>query len=349
MRLIITGDKSRYQFLRYIVGKDSISDNEGFHTEQISEKDLIVTAEKECASADTYYSGKIPPNTILFFPAEYGSDISYRSDDRIIFFNEFPYSTDSTIEELDKLIMNGKYGQLEVVLAENSRNGLESDISTGEMALNEAISRYRQKSINVNRYIMGTRPDFLLWSTCQNTRFSQRVFSPLLESVKEYLKVFDSTYELEYELEVGLILNNPIIRKKLIQYEKGMIGKDIWSVFCKRTCDFFFAKNNEVYHFIKELYRNAIKDICIWDYEIDFSLLMKGINNSLAAGFNGLQPLIYNGARENYDEFLNNNHVINTYNQIVMTYFSNKIKEIIKERIIKDINILEELLNGYNH
>lgn len=347
MRLIITGDKSRYQFLRYIVESELISDNEEFRTERISEKNLFVTTEKERVCDNIYYSRKILPNTTLFFPAEFGENTEYNVDDRIICFNEFPYNTDKNIEALEQIISDGKYGQLEVVLVENSRNGLESDTTTNEMALNDAASRIKQKGIRVNRYTMGSRPDFLFWSATQVLNLPKQIFVPSLEKAKINLETFDSIYELEYEFDMGELVKDP--KNRRIKYEKSIRGKNIWKEYGKKTCDFFLVKDNRVKNFCRKVYRNAIKEICIWNFDKDYSQLMKCVRNELKTKFNKMQALVFNGDRDSYDEFLNKNKVIYTYNQAVDEFFSCDIKRILKNRIEKDIKVMEEILNGYNY
>ena len=87
MKLIVLGDKSRYQFLRKIITDENIN----LKTEILSEKNIeimsdIVNNIDNPKERVLYFSKKLPLHTTLFFPSEINTDSRYEINNKILFF-----------------------------------------------------------------------------------------------------------------------------------------------------------------------------------------------------------------------------------------------------------------------
>ena len=89
MRLIVLGDKSRYQFLRKIIDDENMN----LQTEVLSEKNIEIISEKlgnidNSKESVFYFSKKLPLHTTLFFPSEINMDTRYEINNKILFFEK---------------------------------------------------------------------------------------------------------------------------------------------------------------------------------------------------------------------------------------------------------------------
>ena len=105
MRLIILGDRSRYQFLRKIIDDENMN----LKTEVLSEKNIEIMSET-INNIDNpkervfYFSKKLPLHTTLFFPSEINMSSEYGANDKILFFDEFPYRTAIGMENIKNIL-----------------------------------------------------------------------------------------------------------------------------------------------------------------------------------------------------------------------------------------------------
>ena len=151
MRIIVAGDKSRYQFFRDIINVDVSQMREEFYTENLGRRTVYLTSDKNQVNNDVVlFSDKVPLNTVLCFPEEF-LDVPTicEMEDRVVLFDEFPYATEKKLERAQKLSDFGVADQLQVILIINNRIGLQSDLSTVEMALEEAEKLYQKSNISV--------------------------------------------------------------------------------------------------------------------------------------------------------------------------------------------------------
>lgn len=344
MRLVITGDKSRYQFFRYVVEKQ-MNSQERFHTENLEEMDVFVTSDKEKVVGNTFYSDKVPLNTTLFFPSEYKKLIEYNFSDRIIIFDEFPYGTEEEVVSLEEIIQSGNYGQLEVVLFQNDRSVLDSDISTDKMAIEEAEERYRNKSINVRRYRIGDVPEFLFWSQDVNRESEKSVFTSVLQNAYMCIDTFDSCYDLQYILDISIRVEDPMVLDSFFEYSNQLNGKNVWHIFYIKAFNYYFENNTSIEEFYINIYKTNISDFGIWDIEKDIIDLRKCVRTLFALKIESGDKLIYKGGKDDYDNFINCNksEMIN-FKKNIINFFATEIKILLKQRIAKNIKKMEELL-----
>ena len=72
MRIIVAGDKSRYQFFRDIINVDVSQMREEFYTENLGRRTVYLTSDKNQVNNDVVlFSDKVPLNTVLCFPEEF--------------------------------------------------------------------------------------------------------------------------------------------------------------------------------------------------------------------------------------------------------------------------------------
>lgn len=72
------------------------------------------------------------------------------------------------------------------------------------------------------------------------------------------------------------------------------------------------------------------------------------IENTLKEKFSKYEKLFFRGNEDDYDSFLNDNKVIYLLSQGIISFFKEDLKTILKKRIIKDIEIMEGLLDECN-
>lgn len=350
MQVIITGDKSRYQFFRDTVSMKVSGNRNSFFTERMGENDVYLTSDKDKVKDNTYYSEKVPLNTMVYFPKEYGnSEILYGTDDRIIFFDEFPYGTDEDVSNLNQIAQAGKFGQLEVVLFQNERTALSSDISTEMTAMENAEIRYKGMGINVCRYSTKDKADFFVW-TVRSLPPAGAEFLSAIKKVRNYLSTFDSCYDLEYELILHPTIENPEILDSHFKFESKLKGRNVWNLYYERACNYYWKNNYEIDRFIIGVYERGIvnTELCAWDLSADINNLKKSIRNLFSRQFECFEILIYTGKKEGYAQFLNENlKEVLDFKRKIIVFFAEELKQFLKERILRDIKRMESVLHDY--
>lgn len=348
MRVIITGDKSRYQFLRFLVNEENLKINDNLYTERMSDIDVFVSSDKTADEACTYYSSNVPLNSLVYFPKEYGADSSFSDDDKVLFFNEFPYNREEDVESLNDIANSGKYGQICVVLVYNGRTGIDTDISSDDMAILSAEKMLDDMGLSHCKYTMGSVPDFLYWKIAKQEKYEKNLLMPLLKKTKYELDVFDSTYDLLYELDVAMIVDDPTIRKLILKYDSSLNNKNVWTEYASRLILRLIKGEKSVKDFYIELYKKIVSAISIWDINKDTARLTDIVENALKEKFSKYEELIFRGNEDDYETFLNNNKVIYLLSQGLISFFKEDLKTILKKRIIKDIEIMEGFLDECN-
>lgn len=345
MRLIITGDKSRYQFLRNMIS-ETVDNRDVFFTEKLAERDIYLSSNKKELAKDMYYSRKIPLNTTVLFPKEYGdSSINFENSDRIIVFDEFPYATDEDVEKLEKILSVEKYGQIEVVILKNDRESLETDISTDDMAVCEAIDRYEKKGINVYTYSLNDRPDFLVWTSFNKNNLEEQVYKSIIKKIRDDVDAFDSVYELSFELSDISALVDFDMLARFFKFDKKIKGKNVWNFYYTKSFEFYWENNTKVEKFYTELYKDIISDLCSWDLEEDIKSLNDVIRKKYEREFKSFKPIKFNGESDEYEEFLNlNKKDIARFKNTIREFFLIGIRDILKNRIIRNVKRMEELM-----
>lgn len=351
MRVVITGDKSRYQFFRYFLDKKYIENKELFYTEKVSEKNIFMTSDINKRGENIYISKKLPLNTLLFFPKEYQEEI-YAPQDKIILFDEFPYATKENILKLDKIIKIGNYKQLEVVLIINDREKLDTDITTEETALKAAENIYKKKKIKVSKYKFGEIPVFLFSSISSVQNNNRNKLKGILNDLKFIIETFDMNYELFYEeSELNKKLSNPAFINNFFEYNKNINGKNIWQYYFEKIFNYFWDDNNSIGDkFCITFYKITLNSSYIWDISYDIENLKIDIRKFFMNKIYFSKEKVFFGDKNEYDILLNNiaKDLIN-FKQELINFFSKDVKKYLKQRIEKNIDKLEGLVNDSNN
>lgn len=345
MKIVIIGDKSRYQFFRDFIDEKYTGYKEPFYTERISERDVFMTSNIKEKGENIYISKKLPLNTLVFFPKEYSEGL-YGQQDKIVIFDEFPYVTEENLLKLKNIIETGNYNQIEVVLIINNRERLESDISTEEMALKEAETIYKRKNIKVSKYKFGESPTFLFSSIDSIQNNNQ--LKPLLNDLKFVSQIFSTSYELMYEeSELNKNLSNPEFINSFFEYNRNIIGKNIWRYYFEKIFNYFWKDNSsKIDDFYIKFYEMNLKNFCIWDISVDIEELKIEIRKLFMNKLYFPKEYIFYGDKPEYEKLLNKlaKDFVNLKKELI-NFFTNDIKQYLKQRIEKNINKLEALLN----
>ncbi|WP_026511924.1 hypothetical protein [Butyrivibrio sp. LC3010] len=352
MRIVMLGDKSRYHFFRSIVDLDMSNNQESIFTERLGEREVFMTSDYGKTKDGFFYSPRIPLNTELFFPPELSSIIDLiKDDDKVIWFDEFPYTTDGDIERLKEIISAGKSNQIVIVLFSNARARLVTDISTDDMALEDAISRYSQFNLSIYKYTLNELPYFLLWQNDSDGSGLERTFPSMVKTVTWNLEVFDSSYEymMDFPGESGNSIASFIefdILARFCDYDQKLNKNSIWKIYHEKAYNYYWKNNYEVLHFCKFIYKDAIEPVCVWDFEQDFECLYFSITESFKQIIADMKSLKFKGEKADYDEFLKNNQerIVN-YKTRIQHFFREEMREIIKARIRRNLCKLEGLFS----
>ena len=165
MRLIVLGDKSRYQFLRKIIDDENMN----LQTEVLSEKNIEIMSET-INNIDNpkervfYFSKKLPLHTTLFFPSEINMSSEYGANDKILFFDEFPYRTAIGMENIKNIFKKNPEIDFEIILIKNNRKNFQSDLSNEEEAIEIAVKEYYLEKFRVKVVNFEDNYDFLFWN-----------------------------------------------------------------------------------------------------------------------------------------------------------------------------------------
>jgi len=311
-----------------------------------------LTSDFRKTNDNIFYSPRVPLNTELYFPSEFISVLDeIKNDDKIIWFDEFPYATDRDIERLKEVLNSDRACQVVVVLVQNSREKLETDISTDDMALEEAELRYAQFNIPIYKYTLDSFPYFLLWENNIENAHLEETFYSKIKSVERNLEIFDSSYEFMFDLwgEDGksiAALTDFDILASFCEYDQKLNKNNVWKIYHEKACKYYWKNDNEISSFCKLIYRDAIDSVCIWDFERDYEKLYANIIDEFEQISDNMKCLEYIGTKTGYDEFLKENQeeIIN-YKARIQQFFREKMKDIIKTRICRNLERLEVLFS----
>ena len=350
MRLIISGDKSRYHFFRSIIDLSKLQNQESFFTERLGEREVFVTSDIKKTDKNIFFSSKVPLNTELYFPSEYTDLFDViTNEDKVVVFDEFPYASDDKIDKLDNILQSGKVVQVSVVLFWNNRESLETDISTEDIALKDAEEYYGSRNIRVYKYSLKDVPVFLLWSSNNGIIGYENAFVSKMELTKLNLETLDSAYELMFDCwdEHGKSMVSLIefdILARFCVYDRKLCEGNIWRVFHEKACKHYWTNDYIIKNFCRFIYQTTVDDICIWDFEKDFEILYESIRNEFNHIIDELDMLEFKGTKLNYDEFLNEHQEeILAYKILIQTFFRDKMKVFIKNRVQRNLLRMEAI------
>lgn len=353
IRIVIAGDKSRYQFFRNIVEKRQSDGLEDFFSERLGDKDLVVTSDKKKVGQDKncFYSRYLPLHTELLFPREYAelSEVC-EEDDRLLLFEGYPYGTEMTSEKLHHVVYAKKTKQIEVVLFKTGKDALESDISTEEMALKDAEKMYKKRKISVCQYSENEIPLFLIWENELDPGEIFQSYREKLDRARENLEYFQSMYLWEFEQSDG---GEPSVKEcidfdvlaKFFAYDDDIREKNVWQFYYLKSYRYYWQNHDVIRKFCKKMYWLLIQDICIWNFETDFNELCEKMKKSYENQFQKSLPIIYKYQKNEYDGFLNDNESkILDFKNKIQNYFQCEMEKIIKQRAESKIKKMEEIV-----
>ena len=350
MRLVMFGDKSRYHFFRSIVDLGKTKNQESFFTERLGEREVFLTSNLKKVNDDIFYSPKVPLNTDLYFPSEFVDILDViKNGDKIVWFDEFPYATDMDIKKIKEILDSGKGENVVIVLFHNYREKLETDISTDDMALEEAEFRYSQLNLPIYKFVPNKFPLFLLWENNIDNSIIEGNLYLKIKMIEFGLDVFDSSYEFMLDMpgedgkSISALMDFDVLAG-FCDYNRKLYKNNIWDVYHEKACIFYWDNNCAVKDFCKFVYKDAIESICIWDFEKDFERLYQIIIEEFGKITREMHSLVYDGAKSDYEEFLKENQEeIISYKMKIQHFFREKLKELIKVRINRNLKKLEAL------
>ena len=350
MRLIVLGDKSRYQFLRKIITDENIN----LKTEILSEKNIEIISEKlgnidNSKESVFYFSKKLPLHTTLFFPSEINMDTRYEINNKILFFDEFPYRTATSIENIKYILEKNPKLDFEIILIKNNRKNLQSDLSNENEAIKTAIREYNLEGFRVKVVDFEENYNFLFWSFEGFTK-NINSFTNDLEELKKILDIF---FEIEYEMEYIQIeekLSEQLL-DSFVKYKKSFINKDNIMDLLKIDVSDYFFKNDynykQFFEFSENLYLKNIDKVCVWNVERDLKNLKLKFKKRIEE-FIELPILIkFDGiTEEDYIFFYNKykKEMIEFKNRI-KTFFKTELCQLIKDYIKNKIERMENFLD----
>lgn len=349
MRVIVIGDKSRYQFLRFMTEAGGTT-NDQFKTEQLGLKTVKLLSNNRKNTDDIFYSEKLPLSTEIVFPAEADKEgYVCGFNDKIIFFDEFPYRTQEKVKSLSKFLEHNHVIYCEVILLINDRKSLKSDISSEMVAMEEAYERYLEEGIPVYKYKKGDNCDFLFWRSNSYLKTDLLRMRKNINAIRTNVfesALFEWDYELEFIKEIDKYCN-PAILEALFAYDKNKVNQNATKYFINNACEFFWgSKTNRYVAFAEKMYINSIKNICVWDLKKDLVILYRNIISAFLSCFDDIPKIVYFGTEDFYSIWINENIkiIIDIKNRIV-EFFKVELCNVIKTQIEKRIEKLEELLD----
>lgn len=344
-KIIVTGDKSRYQFLRSITERENIHITDFFFTENMEKEDIILTSAKDEKGENIYFSSKVPLNTRLIFPKEFSEESKYYVlYGKILYFDEFPFATDEEFTRFETMLQCNP--KMEIVLFENSREALDSDVTTEEMALKEAMERYRSRNVRVTRYSPGEALDFLYCSVRPDNPGYDTSFRFLLKEARRMMLTFDSMYEWKYECHLSEFVEDIRRLNILFRYDRRLRNQNVWEFFCRKALQIYWKNTDKTDIFVKDVYTRNIEYISVWNIKEDVEDLKKCVRQFFWAKLMPSETLIYTGEEEEYGIFMNRNlKKTLAFKNKLINFFREDLKKYIKDRILRDMERMEKILN----
>ena len=346
MRLIVLGDKSRYQFLRKIIDDENMN----LQTEVLSEKNIEIISEKlgnidNSKESVFYFSKKLPLHTTLFFPSEINMDTRYEINNKILFFDEFPYRTATSIENIKYILEKNPKLDFEIILIKNNRKNFQSDLSNEEEAIEIAVKEYYLEKFRVKVVNFEDNYDFLFWNF-EGFIKNSNIFINNLKELKNNIEIF---FEIEYEMEC-IQIDEKLSKQLLdsfVKYKESFVNKnDIMYSLKKNVSDYFFKSDynyKQFFRFSEELYLKYIDNICIWNKEKDLKKLKSEFENRMEYFIEIPIIIGFSGTTEEDYIYFYNNH------KKEMIEFKNKIMPALRSKGYEIINVGTDTLDSVDY
>lgn len=189
MRIVVIGDKSRYQFLRQLIPYT------GMHSEKLVDKTVKLVDKNMEKSDDSYFSSLIPLNTQVVFPSEFEIETyEFTVNDLVLFFDEVPFQTEFEIGQLDKLTADPNVAHLQVVLYDTRQGILTTDVTTSQDAKDAAKTELLKRQIAYIDY-PESGIDVFLWNLTTLLDPAKKILS----KINKKRELLQYTFSIDYE------------------------------------------------------------------------------------------------------------------------------------------------------
>lgn len=339
MRFYIIGDQSRFQYLKMLIGDAAY--NELVNVTTINTIEDVHVACDQDGYNGVLISSEIPLNTEVIIQGTVLQDVEYERYDKILIFDEFPYRTKDTVEDVRKISDHPHTREYEIILIEGEQKGLKSDVSTIEDAMNEAKKLYTQEGHSVKISSLSKIKE-LLFQTLDDSYDIYALLRKKLDYVLQYIhEDFDFEYDLVYEDFFDDIQMEKVMRGGIKR------GGDIRKIFVgeisKRIVD---RGHSKIQMFIEGIYKYFMREINMWDLERDLKEFFVEIQGDFANFiYTNVEELCFQRSEQKYEVFYNQHreNIVRMKN-CTRQFFKDELKQKIVERMENRIEKLKELL-----
>lgn len=337
MRVIILGDKSRYQFLRQLLPEEQL------YSEELVSKTLKLVSKASSLKEDRYISTKIPLDTEVIFPDEVASvDFHFTQKDLVLYFDEMPYQTEFKIEQLDKLRANENIKALQVVLYNSKKDKLDTDITSSLDAREEAKKRLLKNRLPFIEY-PEAGIDTLLWRYEAILELKDKQ----LNNLKKLSQKLEYTFALDYELdfiEVESEMLSPLVLESLFKYGNRDTGKSVLKTAVDRAV-IACVRDRSLQRMVAALYERYLKGYIVWNQEKDLEKIFAKMEQEFLKRVKISKDFKFPKGNDKYELELNRNkaQIMLLKNQIT-DFFKDDLALFLKAQIQQRIDILEEMI-----
>ena len=351
MKIIVIGDKSRYQFLR------KLTENPSLTSESLGRKKVVVTGNRQTESETIFFSPCLPLYTELEFPSE--NDINNeniiitRKDKLIIFIEKMTaqirkaQESDAEKFEILKRYRN-KALSCEIIVLVNNIEGMTSDISTKEDEVQEILRICREEGFIARKYILGELLDFLIYYDFVENN-SKKEFESKFRNLREEIQ---NNFSVDYEMEMDLsgfydrYIEDPNYFENFFRYTRH-ISNLVKSSTQKMYAALLQNQNKEFVKICEQLYEERMRMVAFWDMEKDKEILYRKIVGAYNEKFRKMPVISFKGSESDYEIWYSKN--MNTIFEIkdkAKTFFQKDVCELMKEYILHRLSRVEDVLNG---
>lgn len=341
MRFYIIGDQSRFQYLKMLIGDAAYNELVNVTTINTIE-DVHVVCDQD-GSNGVVISSEIPLNTEVIIQGTVLQNVEYEGYDKILIFDEFPYRTKDTVEDVRKISDHPHTREYEIILIEGEQKGLKSDVSTIEDAMNEAKKLYIQEGHSVKISSLSKIKE-LLFQTLDDSYDIYALLRKKLDYVLQYIhEDFDFEYDLVYEDFFDDIYMEKVMSGGIKR------GGDIRKIFVdeisKRIVD---RGHSKIQMFIEGIYKYFMREINMWDLERDLKEFFVEIQGDFANFiYTNVEELCFQRNEQKYEVFYNQHRKnIVCMKDCTRQFFKDELKQKIVERMENRIEKLKELLGN---
>ncbi len=258
-------------------------------------------------------------------------------------FDEFPYRTKDTVEDVRKISDHPHTREYEIILIEGEQKGLKSDVSTIEDAMNEAKKLYTQEGHSVKISSLSKIKE-LLFQTLDD---SYDIYALLRKKLDYVLQYIHEDFNFEYDLAYEDFFDDIYMEKVMSGGIKR--GGDIRKIFVdeisKRIVD---RGHSKIQMFIEGIYKYFMREINMWDLERDLKEFFVEIQGDFANFiYTNVEELCFQRSEQKYEVFYNQHRKnIVHMKDCTRQFFKDELKQKIVERMENRIEKLKELLGN---